>query len=71
MSTLADRSLELQVRGRVRFGVGAIEGLPELLASAGGGRPCVISYAPIIRIALVEASDLGFTRTPEWCMMFA
>jgi len=37
MSTLADRSLELQLRGRVRFGVGAIEALPELIAAAGGG----------------------------------
>ena len=32
MAPLADRSIELQLRGRVRFGVGAIEALPELVA---------------------------------------
>lgn len=37
MSPLADRSLELQLRDRIRFGVGAIEALPELVATAGDG----------------------------------
>jgi alcohol dehydrogenase len=39
MSELADRSLELQLRGRVRFGVGSIDALPELVAMAGDPAP--------------------------------
>jgi alcohol dehydrogenase len=35
MPSLADLSLELQLRGRVRFGVGAVEALPELAGAAG------------------------------------
>ena len=48
MSTLADRSIELHLRGRVRFGVGAIEALPELVAAAtdGGGRNAFIVTDP-------------------------
>jgi alcohol dehydrogenase len=37
MSGLADRAWEHQLRGRIRFGVGAIETVPELVASAGVG----------------------------------
>ena len=37
MSSLAERSLELRLQGRVRFGVGAIEALPELVTRADGG----------------------------------
>jgi alcohol dehydrogenase len=46
--TLADRTLELQLRDRVRFGVGAIEALPELVAAAGdgGGRHAFIVTDP-------------------------
>ncbi len=48
MSSLADRSLELHLRGRVRFGVGAIEVLPELVAAAGnaGGKRAFIVTDP-------------------------
>ena len=68
MSTLADRSLELQVRGRVRFGVGAIEGLPELVASAGGGRhvfivtdPGVLGSGVVDRVCgVLEAAGVRF-----------
>lgn len=35
MPSLADRPLELQLRGRVKFGPGAIEALPGLVAGAG------------------------------------
>lgn len=40
MPSLSDRHLALQLHDRVRFGVGAIEALPELVAGAGsaGGR---------------------------------
>jgi alcohol dehydrogenase len=37
VSTLADRRWELQLRGRIRFGAGAIETLPELVVAAGVG----------------------------------
>lgn len=37
MPSLADRTIELQLQDRVRFGVGAIEALPELVAAAGDG----------------------------------
>jgi alcohol dehydrogenase len=38
VSTLTDRTWEHQLRGRIRFGAGAIETLPELVAAAGVGR---------------------------------
>jgi alcohol dehydrogenase len=34
VSSLADRTWELQLRGRIRFGAGAVETLPELVAAA-------------------------------------
>jgi alcohol dehydrogenase len=37
VSGLADRAWEHQLRGRIRFGVGAIQTLPELVATAGVG----------------------------------
>lgn len=45
---LADRSLELDLRGRVRFGVGAVAALPELVAAAGhrGGTHAFIVTDP-------------------------
>ena len=48
MSSLGERSLELQLRGRVRFGAGAIEALPELVAAAGnaGGKRALIVTDP-------------------------
>lgn len=48
MTSLAERSLDLRLRGRVRFGVGAIEALPELVAAAGnaGGRRVFIVTDP-------------------------
>ena len=35
MPSLADRALDLQLRDRIRFGVGAIDALPELVAAVG------------------------------------
>ena len=48
MTPLHERDLELNLRGRVRFGVGAIEELPELVAAAGnaGGKRAFIVTDP-------------------------
>jgi alcohol dehydrogenase len=45
---LSDRALDLRLRGRVRFGVGAIETLPGLVAAAGnaGGKRAFIVTDP-------------------------
>ena len=43
MTRLADRQIEIVLRNRVSFGVGAIERLPEVVASAGGSRVFVVS----------------------------
>jgi alcohol dehydrogenase len=68
MPSLADRTIELQLRDRVRFGVGAIEALPELVAAAGnaGGRHAfivtdagVVASGVIDRVrAILEAAGL-------------
>ena len=60
--------IELQLRDRVRFGVGAIEALPELVAAAGsaGGRhvfivtdPGVVASGVIERIrSIIEAAEM-------------
>lgn len=49
MTTLADRSLELHLRGRVRFGVGALASLPELVREAGGSRAFVVTDPGVVR----------------------
>ncbi|MEO5883927.1 MAG: iron-containing alcohol dehydrogenase [Candidatus Limnocylindrales bacterium] len=48
MSFLGDRRLELQLRGRVRFGVGAVDALPGFVAAAGnaGGKRAFIVTDP-------------------------
>jgi alcohol dehydrogenase len=43
MSRLADRSIEIVLRNRVYFGVGSIERLPEVVATAGGSRVFVVT----------------------------
>jgi alcohol dehydrogenase len=43
MTRLADRQIEIVLRNRVFFGVGAIERLPEVVASAGGSRAFVVT----------------------------
>ena len=68
MSSLAERSLELRLHDRVRFGIGSIEALPELVAAAGnaGGRhafivtdPGVVAAGVIDRVrAVLEAADI-------------
>ena len=43
MTRLADRQIEIVLRNRVYFGVGAIARLPELVAAAGGSRVFVVT----------------------------
>lgn len=49
MTTLADRSLELHLRGRVRFGVGSLATLPELVRGTGGSRVFVVTDPGVVR----------------------
>ena len=48
MSQLAGRLLELHLQGRVRFGVGAIEALPGLVAAVGDEGPGARSQVFIV-----------------------
>ncbi len=43
MTTLADRSLELHLHGRVRFGVDAVASLPDLVRDVGAERAFVVT----------------------------
>jgi alcohol dehydrogenase len=43
VTRLADRQIEIVLRNRVHFGVGAIERLPEVAAAAGGSRVFVVT----------------------------
>jgi alcohol dehydrogenase len=43
LTRLADRSIEIVLRNRVHFGVGAIERLPEVVAGAGGLRVFIVT----------------------------
>ncbi len=47
--SLVDRSLELHLRGHVRFGVGALATLPGLVRDAGGERAFVVSDPGVVR----------------------
>ena len=50
MTRLAERQIEILLRNRVYFGVGAIARLPELVAAAGGSRVFVVTD-PGVRIS--------------------
>lgn len=57
MSLLADRTLELQLRGRVRFGPDAIESLPELVAAVGdtpGRRAFIVTDPGVIASGVID-----------------
>jgi alcohol dehydrogenase len=57
MPTLADVSLELQLRGRVKFGVGAIEALPGLIAAAGhagSDRAFIVTDPGVLASGVIE-----------------
>jgi alcohol dehydrogenase len=68
VSTLADRSLELHLRGRTRFAVGSIETLPELVREAGGERVFLVTDPGVVRagvadrvVGILEAAGLATT----------
>ena len=57
MPSLAALSLELQLRGRVKFGVGAIEALPGLVAaagSAGSDRAFIVTDPGVLASGVIE-----------------
>ncbi len=54
MAPLADRSLELQLRGRVTFGIGAIEALPELVARAGGRQVFIVTDPGVLGSGVID-----------------
>ncbi|MDH5243917.1 MAG: iron-containing alcohol dehydrogenase [Chloroflexota bacterium] len=57
MTTLSDLTLELRSDERVRFGVGAIEMLPELVASAagpGGGRAFIVTDPGVVASGVID-----------------
>lgn len=54
VAPLADRTLELELRTRVRFGAGAIESLPELVRMLDGRRAFVVSDPGVLRSGVVD-----------------
>lgn len=58
MTRLADRQIEIVLRNRVYFGVGAVERLPEVVALAGGTRAFVVTD-PGVRASGVVDRALG------------
>jgi len=52
--TLADRTWEHQLRGRIRFGAGTIETLPELVAAAGGARAFIVTDPGVVGSGVVD-----------------
>ena len=51
---LADRQIEIVLRNRVHFGVGAIERLPEVVAAAGGSRVFVVTDPGVQRSGVID-----------------
>jgi alcohol dehydrogenase len=54
VTRLSERSIELVLRDRVYFGVGAIERLPELVSAAGGSRVFVVTDPGVQRSGVVD-----------------
>ena len=54
MTRLADRQIEIVLRNRVYFGVGAIARLPELVAAVGGSRVFVVTDPGVRRSGVVD-----------------
>ncbi|HEY8199387.1 MAG TPA: iron-containing alcohol dehydrogenase [Candidatus Limnocylindrales bacterium] len=54
MAPLADRTLELQLRARVRFGAGAIESLPELVRQLDGRRAFIVCDPGVLRSGVID-----------------
>jgi alcohol dehydrogenase len=60
VSRLADRQIEITLRNRVLFGVGAVGRLPELVAAAGGSRAFVVTDPGVLAAGIGDraiASD--------------
>ncbi|HEV8281716.1 MAG TPA: iron-containing alcohol dehydrogenase [Candidatus Limnocylindrales bacterium] len=59
MSRLADRQIEIVLRNRVVFGVGAVSRLPEMVAAAGGSGAFVVTDPGVVAAGVVQrALDL-------------
>jgi alcohol dehydrogenase class IV len=59
VSRLADRQIEIVLRNRVVFGVGAVRRLPEMVAAAGGSRAFVVTDPGVVAAGVVQrALDL-------------
>lgn len=57
MPPLADRTWEHELRGRIRFGVGAVEALPELIAAAdpaGGRRAFIVTDPGVLASGVID-----------------
>lgn len=54
MTRLADRQIEIVLRNRVYFGVGAIARLPELVAAAGGSRVFLVTDPGVRRSGVID-----------------
>jgi alcohol dehydrogenase class IV len=54
VTRLADRQIEVVLRNRVHFGVGAIARLPEVVAAAGGSRVFVVTDPGVRRSGVVD-----------------
>ena len=54
MNRLADRQIEIVLRNRVYFGVGAIARLPEVVAAAGGSRVFVVTDPGVRRSGVID-----------------
>jgi alcohol dehydrogenase len=60
VTRLADRQIEIVLRNRVLFGVGAITRLPEVVAHAGGSRVFVVTDPGVRRAGIVDPILGGF-----------
>lgn len=56
MSLLADRQIEIVLRNRVYFGVGAIARLPEVVAAAGGSQVFVVTDSGVRASGVVDTA---------------
>ncbi|MEO6207668.1 MAG: iron-containing alcohol dehydrogenase [Candidatus Limnocylindrales bacterium] len=57
MTPLHERDLELELRGRIKFGVGAVRALPKLVAAAGnagGNRAFIITDPGVLSSGVIE-----------------
>lgn len=54
MPTLADRTWEHQLRGRIRFGAGCMKTLPELVAAAGGARAFIVTDPGVLASGVID-----------------